>query len=105
MGPAKVNSRAMRTRDRAGRRIDSSGSGWPAGGWISKVWDSDKNFRDDIANALKVGETLPLQPWALSHQEAALAKNDPEANCMPTGVPRMNPYRGLSKTARACISI
>jgi hypothetical protein len=56
------------------------------------VWDSDKNFRDDIANALKVGEILPLQPWALKVTKERLAKDDPEANCLPTGVPRMNPY-------------
>ena len=42
--------------------------------------------------ALKPGDTLTLLPEAKKLQDSRLAKDDPEANCLPTGVPRMNPY-------------
>src|SRR5205814_112899 len=37
-------------------------------------------------------ETLPLQPWALKVTLERKSKDDPEANCLPTGVPRVAPY-------------
>ena len=46
----------------------------------------------DINNALAPGETLPIQPWALELTLARMGKDDPEANCLPTGVPRQAPY-------------
>jgi hypothetical protein len=59
---------------------------------FSGVWSSDRNFIYDINDALKPGETLPLQPWALKLTKERLSKDDPEANCLPTGVPRQAPY-------------
>ncbi|PWU05090.1 MAG: hypothetical protein C5B51_15520 [Terriglobia bacterium] len=56
------------------------------------VWSPDRNFIYDIADALKPGESLPLQPWALELTKKRLSNDDPEANCLPTGVPRMAPY-------------
>jgi hypothetical protein len=56
------------------------------------VWGSDPHFRQDLADALKPGESLPLQPWALKLTKEHLSNDDPEANCLPTGVPRMSPY-------------
>lgn len=59
---------------------------------FSGVWSADRNFIDDIADALKPGENLPLQPWALKLTKEHMSKDDPEANCLPTGVPRLAPY-------------
>jgi hypothetical protein len=42
--------------------------------------------------ALKPGDTLTLLPEAKKLMDSRLAVNDPEANCLPGGVPRMNPY-------------
>jgi hypothetical protein len=56
------------------------------------VWGSDQHFRQDLADALKPGESLPLQPWALKLTKERLSNDDPEANCLPTGVPRLSPY-------------
>ncbi len=46
---------------------------------LAGVWSSDQHFREDLADALKLTK---------DHMSNA----DPEANCLPTGVPRMNPY-------------
>ena len=56
------------------------------------LWTPDRNFTLDIAEALKPGDTLPLQPWALKLTKERLSNDDPEANCLPTGVPRLAPY-------------
>jgi hypothetical protein len=59
---------------------------------LSGVWGPDRNFIYDITSALKPGETLPLQPWAADLAKSRMSKDDPEANCLPTGVPRIAPY-------------
>jgi hypothetical protein len=59
---------------------------------LSGVWGPDRNFIYDIGSALQKGEVLPLQPWAAELARKRLSKEDPEANCLPTGVPRMAPY-------------
>ncbi|MBV9503551.1 MAG: hypothetical protein JO323_00950 [Acidobacteriia bacterium] len=59
---------------------------------LSGVWGPDRNFIYDVTSALKPGETLPLLPWAAELTKKRLSKEDPEANCLPTGVPRMAPY-------------
>jgi hypothetical protein len=41
---------------------------------------------------LKPGDAIVLLPEAKAIMDARLSKDDPEANCLPTGVPRMNPY-------------
>src|SRR5581483_9797162 len=56
------------------------------------VWSSDMHFIYDISDALKKGETLPIQPWALEVAKNRMSKDDPEAQCLPTGVPRVAPY-------------
>ena len=38
------------------------------------------------------GETIPLLPAAEKILKARQSKDDPEANCLPTGVPRIAPY-------------
>jgi len=59
---------------------------------FSGVWSPDRNFISDISAALKKGEKLPIQPWALKMAKERMSKDDPEANCLPTGVPRLAPY-------------
>ncbi len=59
---------------------------------LSGIWGPDRGFTIDISNALKPGDELPLQPWALQVTKERMSKDDPDANCLPTGVPRMSPY-------------
>ena len=65
-----------------GSRVDFSGVWRPA----------DRFLMDDISLGLRKGETLPLKPEAAKILRARLSKDDPEANCLPTGVPRLAPY-------------
>src|SRR5262245_11834394 len=41
---------------------------------------------------LKPGDQILLTPDAKKIMDARQSKDDPEANCLPTGIPRMNPY-------------
>jgi hypothetical protein len=59
---------------------------------FSGVWGADGHFMLDITEALKKGEELPMQPWALKTAKERMSKDDPEANCLPTGVPRLAPF-------------
>lgn len=59
---------------------------------FSGIWSPDRNFIYDLHDALEKGETLPLQPWAEKLARERLSKSDPEALCLPTGVPRQAPY-------------
>jgi hypothetical protein len=59
---------------------------------FSGIWEPDRKFIYDINDALKKGDTLPIQPWALKTTVERLSKDDPEALCLPTGVPRQAPY-------------
>ena len=59
---------------------------------FSGIWQPDRNFIYDINDALKPGETLPIQPWALKMTVERPSKDDPEALCLPGGVPRQAPY-------------
>jgi hypothetical protein len=56
---------------------------------LSGVWlNGNYSFSD-------MGGPLPLQPWAKELEDkrrADLGKDDPEAKCLPTGVPRITPY-------------
>ena len=48
----------------------------------------------DIANpkTLKAGEHVVMLPWAADVVKNRLSKQDPEANCLPAGIPRGSPY-------------
>jgi hypothetical protein len=59
---------------------------------FSGIWTADRKFIYDINDALKPGDTLPIQEWALKVTLERLSKDDPEARCLPTGVPRQAPY-------------
>src|SRR5437660_10666858 len=54
---------------------------------LSGLWGPEPKFMGDIANALKPGEKLPLQPWAIKLTRERLSKDDPNARCMPSGIP------------------
>ena len=59
---------------------------------FSGIWSPDRTFIYDLNDALPKGELLPLQPWAEKLARERLSKDDPEALCLPTGVPRQAPY-------------
>jgi len=59
---------------------------------FSGIWSADLHFMYDITEALKPGEKLPIQPWALKTAKERMSQDDPEASCLPTGVPRLAPY-------------
>src|SRR5579871_2005994 len=54
---------------------------------FSGVWRPDNNFVGDISRALKPGDKLILLPGAERLFKSRKAGEDPEANCLPTGVP------------------
>jgi hypothetical protein len=59
---------------------------------FSGVWRSDIHLIEDISLGLNPGETVPLTDWSKEQMSKHLSKDDPEANCLPTGVPRHAPY-------------
>ncbi len=59
---------------------------------LSGVWRPDNVFVGDISRGLKPGEKILMLPAAEKLMKARKAGDDPEANCLPTGVPRMAPY-------------
>ena len=46
----------------------------------------------DIRMGLAKGETIPIRPEWQAIMDKRMSKEDPEANCLPTGVPRRDPY-------------
>lgn len=46
----------------------------------------------DLSAGLLPGEEIVLLPWAQEVKDGRLAQDDPEANCLPTGVPRIAPF-------------
>jgi hypothetical protein len=58
---------------------------------FSGVWSGGGPI-GDLAAGLAKGETIPILPAAQKIMDARLSKDDPEANCLPTGVPRIAPY-------------
>lgn len=58
---------------------------------LSGVWQGGGPV-GDIAQGLAPGETIPLLPAAKAIMDKRQSKDDPEANCLPTGIPRIAPY-------------
>src|ERR1700676_2152725 len=61
---------------------------------LSGVWEPNANrFLRDIAVDLKPGE-VPYQPWAKtladSRADGSHSREDPDANCLPQGVPKID---------------
>src|ERR1700679_538802 len=60
---------------------------------FSGVWRPGDIFLiEDISLGLKKGDTIALTPSAEVSMKTHLSKDDPETNCLPTGVPRQAPY-------------
>ena len=76
-GPAPPQGRTPRLPDGT---VDLSGV-WNGGGPVG-----------DLAQGLPKGETIPLTAEAKKLMESRQSGDDPEANCLPTGVPRIAPY-------------
>ena len=63
---------------------------------LSGIWQPRPGYTGDIAKDLKPGE-VPFQPWAealFKHRQETMGKEDPQARCVLSGVPRENvvPY-------------
>ena len=72
-----------------GQRTPRTSDGKPD---LNGVWGPDRNFIYDITSTLKKGDVLPIQPWAEKLAKERMSSADPEASCLPAGVPRMAPY-------------
>jgi hypothetical protein len=58
---------------------------------LSGVWVGNGPI-GDISSGLMPGEELVLLPGAKALMDSRMAADDPEARCLPTGVPRIAPY-------------
>ncbi len=58
---------------------------------LSGVWNGGGPI-GDIAQGLPKGAVIPMTPAAEKIFHSRQSKDDPEANCLPTGVPRISPY-------------
>ena len=58
---------------------------------FSGVWQGGGPV-GDLAQGMPKGETIPLNAEGIKIMSARQSKDDPEANCLPTGVPRTAPY-------------
>ena len=57
---------------------------------LSGVWRGGGGNDSDISNprGLKPGDKVVMLPWAEALMKTRLSKEDPEANCLPSGIPR-----------------
>ena len=53
----------------------------------------------DLEAGLPEGQKVPILPAAAKAMSQRLAQDDPEANCLPTGIPRVAPYPWTFATA------
>jgi len=59
---------------------------------LSGLWMGSGSNSGDISKGLKPGDQVSMQPWAEARMKTLKSQDDPEANCLPTGVPRGAPY-------------
>ena len=59
---------------------------------LSGVWLGSGSNDGDISKGLKPGESVVMLPWAEQVVKNRKSKDDPEANCLPSGIPRGSPY-------------
>jgi len=59
---------------------------------FSGLWLGGGTNNGDISQALLPGEDLVMLPWAEQHMTTLRSQDDPQANCLPSGVPRGSPY-------------
>ena len=59
---------------------------------LSGLWNPQRDFIIDLRKGLKPGSEISPLPWAAKVTAERMSKDDPEANCLPSGVPRVAPY-------------
>jgi len=59
---------------------------------LSGAWMGGGANSGDISKALKTGDSVKMLPWAQEVYDHRMAKDDPEAACLPFGIPRSAPY-------------
>ncbi|MEP6963270.1 MAG: hypothetical protein ABI995_14410, partial [Acidobacteriota bacterium] len=59
---------------------------------LSGVWMGSGANSGDISRGLKPGSEFSILPWAAEVTKTRLSKDDPEALCLPFGIPRGAPY-------------
>src|SRR3984957_7513045 len=59
---------------------------------LSGVWLGSGSNDSDITKGLKPGDQVVMLPWAEELVKNRKSKDDPEANCLPSGIPRGSPY-------------
>jgi len=61
---------------------------------LSGVWRGGGGSDTDISSprGLKPGDKVIMLPWAEELMKTRMSKEDPEANCLPSGIPRGSPY-------------
>jgi hypothetical protein len=83
-----VGTQAPRQPEGASTAVSRTAAGHPD---FSGLWQGGGPI-NDISQGLPKGETLPLLPSARKILESRLSKDDPQASCLPSGVPRIAPY-------------
>ena len=76
---------------------------------LSGVWETNPGYTGNIAKDLKPGE-VSFQPWAAAlyqHRRDTLSRDDPQARCVLSGVPRENvvpyPFKILNSSGEIVI--
>lgn len=88
-GSANRDTRAVRRRDDTPHGpVPRLADGHPD---LSGVWQGGGPV-GDLSQGLAPGETIPILPAAKALMDSRQSQNDPEANCLPTGIPRIAPY-------------
>jgi hypothetical protein len=59
---------------------------------LSGVWLGGGSSDADISRSLKPGDSVVMLPWAEALVKTRQSKDDPESNCLPSGIPRGSPY-------------
>ncbi len=59
---------------------------------FSGLWSGGGSNSGDITKGLKPGEEVVMLPWAEALMKTRKSQDDPQANCLPFGVPRGAPY-------------
>ncbi|HEY1239349.1 MAG TPA: hypothetical protein VGF16_02280 [Bryobacteraceae bacterium] len=99
IAPSAPNSRqggtAANTESKSRRPAPRLSDGKPD---FSGIWIGGGPLAD-LAEGLPKGQTIPLLPAAAKLMSERFAKDDPEANCLPTGIPRIAPYPWTFTTA------
>ena len=80
-------------KDVARRRLPARRRIFPMGlPDLSGLWLGGGSNSGDITKGLKPGEEVVMLPWAEALMKTRKSQDDPQANCLPFGVPRGAPY-------------